>query len=81
MWLSEAFRSFDIREDCRRITAPVLAIQGREDPYGTLAQIRDIALPSSQISRVALDNCGHAPHRDHPEECSSLVTTFLAEVA
>lgn len=81
VWLSEAFRSFDIREDCRRITAPVLAIQGREDPYGTLAQIHDIDLPATQIQRVALDNCGHAPHRDHPEECVGLVTRFLADVA
>lgn len=80
VWLSEAFQRFDIREDCRRITAPVLAIQGREDPYGTLAQIDDIDLPATQIQRVALDNCGHAPHRDHPEECASLVARFLADV-
>jgi pimeloyl-ACP methyl ester carboxylesterase len=29
VWLSPAFRGFDIREDCHRISAPVLAIQGR----------------------------------------------------
>ncbi|RZJ03766.1 MAG: alpha/beta fold hydrolase, partial [Haliea sp.] len=28
IWLSAAFRSFDIRPECRRIAAPVLAVQG-----------------------------------------------------
>lgn len=79
-WLSEAFRGFDIRAECRRIAAPVLAIQGRDDPYGTLAQIQDIDLPPAQIRRVALEHCGHGPHRDHPEECLGLVAEFLAGV-
>jgi pimeloyl-ACP methyl ester carboxylesterase len=43
IWLDPAFRAFDIRAECRRITAPVLAIQGEHDPYGTLAQIDEIA--------------------------------------
>ena len=43
VWLSEGFRSFDIRDICRDITAPVLALQGVDDAYGTLAQIEEIA--------------------------------------
>lgn len=43
VWLSEAFRSFDIRSDCGRISAPLLAIQGLDDPYGTLLQIESLA--------------------------------------
>ncbi|MBK7279255.1 alpha/beta fold hydrolase [Candidatus Aalborgicola defluviihabitans] len=53
VWLSAAFRAFDIRQDCQRIGAPVLAIQGEDDPYGTMAQIDEIALPPSQIERHA----------------------------
>jgi hypothetical protein len=34
IWLSEDFRAFDIRAQCRHITAPLLAIQGVDDPYG-----------------------------------------------
>lgn len=80
VWLSPAFRSFDIREDCTRITAPVLAIQGREDPYGTLAQIAQIDLPAHQIARVELPACGHSPHRDAPEQTLRHVTAFLSRV-
>ncbi|WP_413880556.1 hypothetical protein [Candidatus Aalborgicola defluviihabitans] len=54
VWLSAAFRAFDIRQDCQRIGAPVLAIQGEDDPCGTMAQIDEIALPPSQIERVTL---------------------------
>ena len=40
IWLDPAFRAFDIRAECRRIEAPVLAMQGDDDPYGTLASDR-----------------------------------------
>jgi len=78
VWLSSGFRDFDIRADCRSITGPVLAIQGADDPYGTLAQIEQIDLPQTQLTRVALAHCGHSPQRDHPEQTVRLVRDFLA---
>jgi pimeloyl-ACP methyl ester carboxylesterase len=39
VWLSDAFRSFNIEEECKKITCPLLAIQGFDDPYGTMEQI------------------------------------------
>ena len=78
IWLAPAFRDFDIREDCRSIAAPVLAIQGTEDPYGTLAQIEQIDLPATQLTRALLEHCGHSPHRDQPEETIRLVGDFLS---
>jgi pimeloyl-ACP methyl ester carboxylesterase len=78
VWLSPAFRSFDIREDCRRISAPVLAIQGREDPYGTLQQIEDIRPDHGRIERLVLDHCGHVPQRDQSQACVARIASFLA---
>ena len=78
VWLSPAFRSFDIREDCRRIQAPILAIQGREDPYGTLQQIDDIRPDQGRIERMVLDHCGHAPQRDQSQACTERIAGFLA---
>lgn len=79
VWLSPAFRTFDIRQDCRRISAPVLAIQGREDPYGTLQQIDDIRPDHGRVERLVLDHCGHAPHRDQSQACIERIASFLAE--
>lgn len=77
VWLSPGFRSFDIRRDCGRITAPLLLVQGRDDAYGTLAQLDAIATAAPQAQQVVLDGCGHSPHRDHPETLTAAVTGFL----
>jgi pimeloyl-ACP methyl ester carboxylesterase len=79
IWLDPAFREFDIRSECRHITAPVLAIQGKDDPYGTLAQIDEIH-PAGMIDRAVLANCGHSPHKDQPALTTELVAKFLTKV-
>ena len=78
VWLSEAFRSFDIRPDCRRIAAPVLAIQGEEDPYGTMRQIEEIAPTAGTFEMLKLAPCGHSPHKDQPAAASAAICRFLA---
>ena len=77
VWLSPAFASFDIRAECQGIGVPVLAIQGEEDPYGTMAQIDDIT-PAGPIERLKLAHCGHSPQRDQPEAVLSALAAFLA---
>jgi len=77
IWLDPAFRSFDIRAECRRIHAPLLAIQGADDPYGTLRQIQEI-VPQGPIRREVIARCGHSPHKDQPEATQQLVVRFLA---
>jgi pimeloyl-ACP methyl ester carboxylesterase len=77
IWLSPAFRPFDIRSICHAITDPVLALQGRQDAYGTLQQINDIQT-QGRIERVVIEDCGHTPHRDQPERALALVVDFLA---
>jgi predicted alpha/beta-fold hydrolase len=37
-----------------RIKAPLLAIQGVDDPYGSMAQIDDIAAQAPQTQRLQL---------------------------
>lgn len=78
IWLSEDFRAFDIREDCRRISAPLLAIQGVDDPYGTMAQIDEIAANAPQTRLLKLPGCGHSPHRDQPDAVNEAIRGFLA---
>jgi pimeloyl-ACP methyl ester carboxylesterase len=79
IWLDPAFRSFDIRSECRRIQAPVLAMQGQDDPYGTLLQIEEIHT-AGPLTRKVLAHCGHSPHRDQPEQSLQAVARFLAGI-
>ncbi len=76
IWLAPAFRDFDIRAQCRLITAPVLAIQGEDDPYGTLRQIDEI-VPAGPLTKEVLPRCGHSPHRDQPELATQAIVGFL----
>jgi len=77
VWLSDAFHGFDIRDDCSRITAPLLLIQGLDDAYGSLPQLDDIALAAPHAVRLQLPACGHSPQRDQPEKTREAVTRFL----
>src|SRR5215208_2284667 len=58
IWLNPAFRAFDIRPECRHISAPVMAIQGEDDPYGTLRQIEGIQPTLGPFIRQILPQCG-----------------------
>lgn len=81
IWLSPGFRGFDIRAECRHIHAPALAIQGEDDPYGTLRQLDEIEPTRGPFARLVLAQCGHSPHRDQPERVTARIVDFLARQA
>jgi pimeloyl-ACP methyl ester carboxylesterase len=77
IWLDPAFRAWNIEREIERITCPVLAIQGLQDEYGTMAQVHGIArrVPGTQVRE--LDDCKHSPHRDRPDEVCALAGAFI----
>lgn len=77
VWLSEGFRSMDIRADCRAITAPLLLVQGLDDEYGSMLQLDEIALAAPQAVQLRLAGCGHSPQRDQPQQTLDAVVDFL----
>ncbi len=81
VWLTPAFRSFDIRADCRKISTPLLAIQGIKDEYGTMTQLDELALSAPHTRQVRLADCGHSPQRDQPDRTLEAVVDFLRPLA
>ena len=80
-WRSTGFRAWNIEEFLPRIRCPVLAIQGIEDRYGSMAQLDAIARQlGGPCELVKLENCGHSPHRDQPEAMLDAVARFVASV-
>jgi pimeloyl-ACP methyl ester carboxylesterase len=77
IWLDPAFRSWNIEALLPQVRCPVLAIQGREDEYGTLAQVQGIAAALPQTRLVVLDECGHSPHRDQPQAVIRETAQFI----
>lgn len=81
IWLRPDFRSWRIDEDLSCITCPLLAVQGLDDAYGTLEQIRGIARACPQTQLLELPDCGHSPQRDQPEALMQAVQAFFKQHA
>ncbi len=77
IWLDPAFRAWTIEAELPAITCPVLAVQGLDDEYGTLEQIRGIARRLPQTQLLELPACGHSPHRDQPAALIDAVKAFI----
>jgi pimeloyl-ACP methyl ester carboxylesterase len=80
-WLDPRFKAeFDLRSSLRRLSVPVLAIQGADDQYGTLAQVEAVAElvpPGIPRSSLILPGVKHAPHREAPSETVEAIAAFV----
>jgi pimeloyl-ACP methyl ester carboxylesterase len=77
IWLDPAFRHWSIEREIETIECPLLAIQGVDDEYGTLEQIRGIARRVPKTRLLELPGCGHSPHRDQPQAVIGAATEFI----
>jgi len=80
VWLDPEFRGWDIRHDyLPGVRCPVLAIQGHDDEYGTMAQLDEIeARVAAPCTLLKLENCGHSPFRDQPAAVLSAIRKVLS---
>lgn len=79
IWLHPPFREWSIEAELDAIRCPLLAVQGLDDEYGTLEQIRGIARRVPRTQTLELAHCGHSPHRDQPEQLIDAATKFLQQ--
>lgn len=80
IWLDPAFRAWSIEDCLPRIRCPVLAIQGEDDEYGTMAQIDRIAELAPDVELLKLTDCRHSPHRDQPDAVIAAVVRFVDRI-
>jgi pimeloyl-ACP methyl ester carboxylesterase len=81
IWLHPDFRRWNIEEYLPRITCPILAIQGLDDQYGTIAQVEAIARQSGgPVEILELAECRHSPQRDRPEATLAAITKFVSTI-
>ena len=76
-WLAPEFTAWNIEPLLDDIRCPLLAIQGEEDEYGTMAQIDGIAARVPATTLLKLADCGHVPHRDRPDEVIEATRALL----
>lgn len=78
IWLDPDFATWSIESDLSLITCPLLAIQGVNDEYGTLEQIRGIRDHVPQTELLELNDCAHSPHRDQPQALTQACLNFFS---
>ena len=76
-WLDPGFKDWNIEDALDYIRVPVLGIQGRDDQYGTLAQLKSMQTRLySPFEALVLDECRHAPFLDQPDKTIAVITDF-----
>ena len=81
VWLNPDFQSLNIEDYLPQIQVPVLLIQGEDDQYGTLAQVKAIeAGCQGSVRTVLLADCGHSPHLDQPARALEAMREFVEEL-
>lgn len=78
IWLDPKFRNWSIEQEIGKIRCPTLAVQGTDDEYGTLEQIRGIGrlVPTAEL--LEIPHCGHSPHRDQSDRLIDATVQFMA---
>jgi pimeloyl-ACP methyl ester carboxylesterase len=80
-WLDPGFRAWDITDHLPYIRIPMLIVQGEDDPYGTLAQLRVAeAETTCPLETLLLPGARHAPHLEAAEATLTAVQTFTRRV-
>ncbi len=80
-WLAPAGLAWTIEPTLASITCPVLAIQGEQDAFGTVEQVRVIQRHAPQTRLLELPECGHVPHFEDPEAVIGASVSFIGAVS
>ncbi len=81
IWLHPDFRAWNIEAVLPQVTCPILAIQGLDDQYGTLAQLDALERGATgPVARLELPDCRHSPQRDQAAATEAAILDFISEV-
>lgn len=76
-WLNPDFQAWNVTEAIDYLRIPTLAIQGVDDQYGTLAQIRELEERAySPVDVEIMEDCAHAPHLEQPDKTLVAIGDF-----
>lgn len=81
VWLAEGFKEWHVGEVVDYLRIPCLVIQGKQDQYGTAAQVAEVESRSyAPVDVLMLDDCRHSPQFDQPEAVLAAVAEFSARL-
>ena len=80
-WLDPTFRTWNITRQVEGITVPVLLLQGADDAYGTVEQLRVAERHANcPVETMLIPGARHSPHAEAPEATCAAVAGFARRV-
>lgn len=77
-WISNEAKKWTALDVLKNIKAPVLSLQGENDEYGSVYQLKIIEFICPYDKEIhELSNCGHIPHSEKKEDVLKIVQNFL----
>lgn len=76
-WSLMYSKNWNLYDYLKRISCPILLIQGHLDEYGSIFQLNQIKkLVTSEVKIAMIDDCRHFPHKEKTEEVINLIFDF-----
>ena len=80
VWLTPKFINWNIEKYLNKIEIPMLAIQGKNDQYGTVKQIRSIQRRVKHVKTCLIDDCSHSPHFEQQKIVLNVMAEFVQKI-
>ena len=82
VWVSDAFRRWDIRPDLGSIVVPTLVMQGSEDEFATPAMVNEtVAAVGANAAPSVIEGGRHLLPQRSETEVVEAITSFLSKLA
>ena len=80
-WTTDEYKNWNIEGFLPKIECRSLIIQGEEDEYGTLKQVKNIITQTNgQSTQLIIPNVKHTPHKEVPELILQKASEFINEI-
>jgi pimeloyl-ACP methyl ester carboxylesterase len=80
-WLDPAFRQWNITQQVEGIRVPMLLLQGADDAYGTVEQLRVAERHAAcPVETMLIPGAKHSPHVEAPQATCAAVAAFARRV-
>jgi len=83
IWRHPDFRVWNIEDCLSGLRCPVLAIQGEDDEYATMAhldRIAQAAVDAPDVELLKLADCRHSPQRDQADAVAAALAAFVERI-
>ena len=81
VWLSPDFKNWNISKYLTQIRKPILALQGTNDPYGTINQINILEEKvNGPFDKVVIKDCGHNPFIEYTDKTMEHINSFVTKL-